>query len=279
MWRKLKKEIILRSEKQLSYHKERICKCGKIFILTNQTIFTDLFKTQSYEKLTPLPLHCRSYLCEKCSTVKRAKFIQRIKTNLAGETWRFMTLTTINTGGNTVYNLQTINQNWNKLITFLRRKYTGIKYVKVLEVGRGGMVHLHVLINRFIPQQLIRNYWRKYTGAFIIEISKAQDYLKSVYYMASYMKKQFNNTEVNELFFKCSKRRYSFSLNWEKLATKESSFKLFGSGVFSGDDLLLQLCKLCFDGDIELKDLDLNYLDSTLVSELKDNVITLYEPP
>jgi hypothetical protein len=72
----------------------------------------------------------------------------------------------------------------------LRRKYgSPIKYIAVLEFHKSGVAHLHVLVDRFIPQEWIKQTWHALGGGSIVFI-KYVDVHRVTRYLSKYLTKE-----------------------------------------------------------------------------------------
>ena len=238
----------MRSRSQLKHHIQKTCTCGNNFIFTTREIKSDLFGNEKFNQYIPLAIKCKSYFCPQCAKAKKVKFIKRIEKTIEKETWRFLTLTTVNTGNNTIDVLKEINNSWNKFATLLRRKFVNLKYIKVLEVGKNGMVHYHILINCYIPHQLIQKFWYKYTGAFKVQIEKPSNHNKIIGYLAKYFAKQTDDSTQNELFYLTNKRRFSFSKNCDSKIIPDIKFKMVFEKDYTLDNLISTIYELMKDG-------------------------------
>jgi hypothetical protein len=118
-------------------------------------------------------VNCGSWSCSYCGP-RRAKLARyRIRT-VAEELdlHIFLTLTfdpsKLKNGENAVRHIRIV---FNKFREYLRRKY-GVPpyYICVLEFTKRGNPHLHILLDRFIPQAWISKTWNRLGGAKIVDI-------------------------------------------------------------------------------------------------------------
>lgn len=204
----------MKTQTELYKHRERCKTCGKKFLAVKKlnlkpgTIKTDKIEIQA------LPIVCNSYFCPNCAKKKQKVIYSKTINALKHESWRFITLTTINNAGDFNTTATLANNAWNKLSTLLRRRFKKMRYIKVLETGKNGMLHFHILTNLYIPQALLRYYWEKYTNAYIVDIRKVQSNKTAVNYIIKYIYKTFQDDHTNEQFFLNQKRRFSFSRNF-----------------------------------------------------------------
>lgn len=250
----------MKSEIKFQRHLDSVCRCGKRFLISKKTICTDLFGNQKTFQIAPLTLFCKSYFCPDCSKKIKAKYFKRVKQNLYEDQWRFLTLTTVNNFNNTQEQLLKINKDWNKLVTLLHKKFGKFDFIKSLEVGDGGMVHLHILINRFIPKLFILHYWTKYCGAFIIKISKVKTHDACIFYVMKYLNKTSDNFETNKKIFISGRRRISFSRNFKLKKNITETFKLITNKIFRENNMINFLIDFFVNEKINFNDFCFEHL-------------------
>lgn len=222
----------VRSHFDLDRHKKNISYCCSKSVFTIKKTHSDLFGTESNLTLSPLKLRCKSYFCRSCAEIKKMNYHDRVKQGLKKETWRFVTLTTVNHYDDSQKNLLLIEEAWNRFRTLINKNDEHLKYVKVVEIGKNGMVHLHILINRYIPKVFLKYYWFRYTGAFKVDITLVQSYQNAVDYICKYLTKTFLNEGTNDLFFLTHKRRISFSNDYGNVPKKEKEYFAITSRSF-----------------------------------------------
>jgi hypothetical protein len=214
-------------------------------------------------------LFCKSYFCPSCAAKKNYKYNLRIKQNLGDRSWRFLTLTTINDGRNKSSQIKKISKDWNKLRTLLRKHYGSFSYAKVLEVGDKGMVHLHILIDVYIPIERIRKLWVKYCGAYKIDISKVKSHERIVRYILKYLSKSARSESTNELFYITSCRRITFSRNMRLDPYDGDTYRLAHPIVLKDQQMINTLISMFVDKDLNLFDFDFSHLPPPLSEYFK----------
>jgi hypothetical protein len=79
---------------------------------------------------------------------------------------------------------------FNKFRTYLKRRYgVSPKYIAVLEFQKNGNPHLHLLIDRFIPQQWVSEAWSALGGGRIVDI-RYVDLHRISRYLSKYLTKE-----------------------------------------------------------------------------------------
>lgn len=234
----------MRSQADLFRHKLRIGKCGNRFLVCSSQVNADLFGASTVKKLSVLPVYCKSYFCPACATKRRNALYHKSKKALSKDSWYMLTLTTVNNYNNTRDMLLNITKYWNSFLPSFKRRYPNIKYIRVLEVGKGGMVHLHVLINQFVLLPIVRQLWERVSGAYIVDISSKLKHSACINYVLKYISKQIEHNKLSESFFLLQKRRYSFSYNCNLPKKDPSNYTLYFDSLKNYSDLKKTLFSL-----------------------------------
>jgi hypothetical protein len=195
-------------------------------------------------------LNCKCWSCKHCGP-KKAKRYRYLIAELAEkeQLTRFVTLTLDpkKITGNSVRHLRCV---FNKFRLYLGRRYGGpIKYIAVLEFQQNGIAHLHVLVDRFIPQAWIAETWSALGGGNIVDI-RYVDVHRVARYVSKYLTK--------ELLLSAPKRsrRVTTSRSLHLLPKKDSdgSWELFKVSIFHFFSRLSELArdiKVDEDGALE----------------------------
>lgn len=116
-----------------------------------------------------IELKCKSYSCAYCGEIKRNRLAYYLNSYLNNfQIIRFWTLTIRSTAFE--YNANKI-----KLASEIFRRFTNnvrrnnalgkneqqFQYVKVLEFHKSGSPHFHVIVDRFLPVNILRALWQK----------------------------------------------------------------------------------------------------------------------
>jgi hypothetical protein len=83
-----------------------------------------------------------------------------------------------------------ISNIWRKLRVYLKR-YTGesVKFIAVKEWQKNGYPHLHVLLNKYIPQDWLSDTWSSLGGGKIVDIRQIKDIEITGRYVCKYLTK------------------------------------------------------------------------------------------
>jgi hypothetical protein len=135
-------------------------------------------------------VNCKTWGCPFCGP-RKAKRYKHLIAQLAEreQLRRFLTLTLDPSiiEGDSVRHLRSV---FNKFRLYLRRKFgCPIKYIAVLEFHKSGVAHLHVLVDRFIPQEWIKQSWSALGGGSIVFI-KYVDVHRVSRYLSKYLTKE-----------------------------------------------------------------------------------------
>lgn len=173
-----------------------------------------------------IPAGCKKYDCPHCGPVQKNKILDRAKKGFApdlqlpGGRVRFMTLTTsprcdadqlMKFFARLRAYLAKPRYRWTKKGKRSKRKYSyrNIKYFWTKEYGDvSGMKHLHVMLNAYIPQSLLKKAWWYATKgtSWIVDIRSSQ-----VFNPAGYMTKYMTKEWRTDSRFKKGERRFGFS--------------------------------------------------------------------
>jgi hypothetical protein len=135
-------------------------------------------------------LNCKTWSCCYCGP-RKAKRYKYLIGQLAEreQLTRFLTLTLdpSKIEGDSVQYLRGV---FNKFRLYLRRKYgTPVKYIAVLEFHKSGVAHLHLLVDRFIPWEWIKQSWSALGGGEVVFI-KYVDVHRISRYLSKYLTKE-----------------------------------------------------------------------------------------
>jgi hypothetical protein len=140
-----------------------------------------------------------------------------------------------------------INRAWNKLRSWLVRRYGEFDFLRVLEVTEKGRPHLHVLLSgiKWISQAELSDMWQKYGGGEVVYIKKVynRNNVKICRYVLKYVNKtlRMENRRFSALLFASNRRLFGLSdglqnmLNVGKTALKDKSGFIYEGMVYRGE--------------------------------------------
>jgi len=135
-------------------------------------------------------VNCKTWGCSLCGPRKARLYKFHIRRLAESEQLcRFLTLTLdpARVKGEPVRYLRRV---FNKFRFYLRRKFgSAIKYIAVLEFQQNGTPHLHVLVDRFVEWQWIRESWSALGGGTVVDI-RFVDVHKISRYLSKYLTKE-----------------------------------------------------------------------------------------
>lgn len=170
-----------------------------------------------------IPAPCKQWNCPTCSKVKKNKLLDRVGRGFSvvmagGHRVRAVTLT---------LGLEADNALMGKYFARFRawlakprlhnkkyRAFRGINYFWTKEFTEAGKLHLHMLIDVYIPVKLIKKAWKwaTYGTSTIVFITKIYNQIfNPAGYMTKYMSKELEQCEQ----FRRKERRFGFSRNWK----------------------------------------------------------------
>lgn len=260
----------MRSESDFNKHKLKVCTCGRRYVLAKKYEHGDLFNKTDSSQITPVQVRCKSYFCPVCSKKKRNELFNRAKDAMKRQTWWMLTLTTVNTYDNRDEMLTEISSIWNRFLVSYKRNCRNLKYIKVLEVGKYGMVHLHVIVNQRHNENLISNLWKRAGGGERIDYTNKLANDKALNYILKYVMKACENTELSKTFYIMQKRRYSFSRSIKFKEIEKKDFILIFNKLLRFSEIEHILKVEIQDGKKDSIDFCLDYLpppDKDLLSD------------
>jgi hypothetical protein len=120
-------------------------------------------------------VNCNSWICSYCGPrkAKLAKF--RIRQQAENLDLRYFLTLTLDESKvrNKREQVKHIRLVFNRFREYLRRKYgQPPKFICILEYTKRGTPHLHILLDRYIPQRWISNTWNRLGGGRIVFIKR-----------------------------------------------------------------------------------------------------------
>jgi len=99
-----------------------------------------------------------------------------------------------------------------KWITFKHSEVNEkLKYVWVMEFQKNGNAHLHILLNQFLPIDVVRMIWIHVGGGHIMKVENVKSLNGISYYLTDYIVKGIKHDNTTHSGFKFFERRYSVS--------------------------------------------------------------------
>lgn len=182
--------------------------------------------------LRVIPSRCRSYSCPICGAKKTFDLLERLR-GMDLTRYRFFTLTMKNayTLSDTEKQLNKITACFNRLNIKLRKlkEFKGLEYLRIIEIGKDGMVHIHGVWNKYIPIKKLSSYWFQITGdSYKVDLRRIHNSRDVYNYIFKYMTKdvtQYNITpdptlinldlgNTARIFYEFNKRRFQASQNF-----------------------------------------------------------------
>lgn len=180
--------------------------CGKAFLSSYNIKDVNNIKVKIH------PLLCHSLFCERCNKIKRKSLYLTLLQFASKRHLRVMNLNYLNDSTQTPLDIiKRASKDWNLFVLKLRRKKYKFNYFKVIEFTKRKGLHFHVLIDSYIPVNIISSTWHETTkNSYIVWVNDANwTNQKSINYVLKYVTKSFHDSQ--ELFVAFRLRRYSFS--------------------------------------------------------------------
>jgi len=135
-------------------------------------------------------LGCKCWCCPVCGP-RRARRLRHgiIKAATEHCLTRFLTLTLDHSHCTAENSAVYLRECWRKLRTYTKRRYgQTIDFIAVIEFQINGYAHLHVLVDRYIPQPWIKNAWQAIGGGPVVDIRQVDIHRISAY-LSKYLTK------------------------------------------------------------------------------------------
>lgn len=258
----------MRTREQLEKHKSNVEKCSNYYALMKYNKYYYELHSNELKPFKFVPIFCNSYFCTECAEKKRKAIIERFEKFRRSDSWRFLTLTLRNSGTNTAENLKNFSRYFNNFMTTIRKKNPGIKYLSVIEIGKSGNVHAHILINRYLQQKEVSRLWQKASGSYIVHIEKVYNAQSCKRYISKYISKFQQFEETNDLFYLMQVKRVSWSQNFEKII-KSSFLEMLADHKLMSLEKIKEFIILCKTVNCDLSNYDFSSLPPPFIeSEL-----------
>ena len=141
-------------------------------------------------------LSCGKRSCPRCSRRKRAKLLQRV----AHIKWRGSTrLWTFTTDPKTIdpdTAIATINRRWHLMHREIIRRYRHFRYLKVLELTKSGLPHLHVVTDTWIEYFWLRSMAQKFMFGQHVNFQRADSHRATAYAVKYVNKAAYHNVAL-----------------------------------------------------------------------------------
>lgn len=85
---------------------------------------------------------------------------------------------------------QYLTRRWNALRTVLTDEYGSLSYIWVREEGESGNPHLHIIVDRYIPQEWLSSKWDELGGGRVVDIRRIEHLDRAAHYIGKYLTKE-----------------------------------------------------------------------------------------
>jgi hypothetical protein len=122
-------------------------------------------------------INCGGWACSYCGPRKARTARHAIRTVAAGLGLQYFLTLTLDPKKvpGTKHQIKYLKTTYNKFREYLKRKFgTAPKYITVVELTKKGVPHLHILIDRYIPQAWISNVWSRLGGGHRVWIERVE---------------------------------------------------------------------------------------------------------
>lgn len=172
-------------------------KCSETYLyLRKKTVHGNL--------LAFVPSRCKSWSCPVCRPIKAKRVKQYIIDNFTREPIYMMTLTFYHSGKPLDCWLS-LGQKWNRMRTYLAKKYGKFNYIRIVEPHKeGGWPHMHILVEGFQSLPKADDQITKWGFGWNYQCQR-MPVKDAARYVAKYLTKEWPTTEadVHRVASKC----------------------------------------------------------------------------
>ncbi|MBA7552682.1 hypothetical protein ES705_45252 [subsurface metagenome] len=138
-----------------------------------------------------VPFHCKRWRCPHCGRINRRLLLKALgREAVAHSLQRFVTLTLPSQIGLSpeaeVYLLKV----WAKFRVYLERRFGRRPVYLWVKERKNGRLHLHCLVDRYIPQRWLSSAWERLGGGRVVDI-RFVDLHRVTGYLTKYLTKEF----------------------------------------------------------------------------------------
>lgn len=135
-----------------------------------------------------IPLECKQWSCRACANTKIRKLARKVKD---AKPTRLLTLTVDPSLWKDPRDaFDGTRKHVPQLARKLRTRFGEIEYLRVTELTGRGWPHYHLLIRSpYLPHKVVRDLWKKATGASIVDLRPVKKTLDTYYYLVKYLSK------------------------------------------------------------------------------------------
>jgi len=158
-----------------------------------------ILNVKEQKRVRYVRLGCKAWGCPICGPKKARRYRYAISRCAVEKSLdRFLTLTLDPSKCPAEYSIKYIRICWSKFRTYLKRRYSvSVSFITVLELQKNGYAHLHILIDRYVPQSWISDSWQAVGGGKIVFIKKVDKHRISKY-LTKYLTKELLKANVEE---------------------------------------------------------------------------------
>mgnify|MGYP001470453527 CR=1 FL=1 len=152
-----------------------------------------------------------------------------------------------------------LQKGFNRLNSWLRRRYGDFDYLKVLEIQKSGRPHFHVLISgvKWIDHGELSDLWASYGCGEVVYLKRVDsvNQIRMSAYVLKYVNKTLKseNKAFSAVLFASNKRLFSLSKGAQTMANVGRVQKEKAGFVFSGSVFQCDLADFCDENGLELK--------------------------
>lgn len=205
--------------------------CGEKFLYLSK-------KVTSGSLLAFVPSRCKSWSCPHCRPLKAQRVRDYIIENFTTEPLYMMTLTFFHSG-EVLDCWKTLGQKWNRMRTYLAKKYGKFTYLRLVEPHKkGGWPHLHILVQGFTSLPKAEDRVTQWGFGWNYHC-KQMPPKAAAHYVSKYLTKEWPDSDVDVLRVASKCRIVSVSRSLPAIFSVKSDWDVMQYDEPSGNAIFL----------------------------------------
>jgi len=179
---------------------------------------------EQFAELKVFPFRCKRWDCPTCRPKKAKKYAERtFRIFSNAQKVRLLTVT-FDRSLSCEDTWRNAADCWNRFRTAFVKKFGKTKFVRVVEPQKDGYPHYHILLDKYVPANWLKH--ELFTAGFgkIVDVRMVTD-KEAFYYVLKYLKKQWRETQADDILKNVTIRRYNSSRDDLPKTDKEKIYR------------------------------------------------------
>ena len=152
-----------------------------------------------------------------------------------------------------------LQKGWNRLRSWIRRRYGDFEYFKVLEITKAGRPHFHVLLSgvKWVDQNELSDLWDSYGCGKIVWVKRvdSRNNVKMCAYVLKYVNKTLNseNKVYSAVLFASNKRLFAMSKGCQNMLNVGKECKSRKGFQFESSVRERELIEFCDSNGVQIE--------------------------